>query len=237
MAKNTYTQPELREKLKEEIKQSDRGGRPGQWSARKSQLLAHEYEAQGGGYTGPKTDAQKHLDEWTEEEWTTRDGQPAERDGETHRYLPKEAWDKLTPAQRKATDRKKVEGSRQGKQYIANTEAAASARESAQEEKTVPGPTAAKKTATRPKAAHKAAAKPKAAARPKAADKPKAAARPKPAEKPKAAVKPKAADKPRAAGKPKNAGEPAAKRPAARGRKAPARANRTTSKSKTASTS
>ena len=38
-----YTEPELRARLKEEIKAGDRGGRPGQWSARKSQLLTSEY--------------------------------------------------------------------------------------------------------------------------------------------------------------------------------------------------
>ena len=32
--------PGSREEIKEDIKQSDKGGRPGQWSARKSQLLA-----------------------------------------------------------------------------------------------------------------------------------------------------------------------------------------------------
>ena len=40
-----YTDPELRERLKEEIMQSDKGGEPGHWSARKSQLLVREYEA------------------------------------------------------------------------------------------------------------------------------------------------------------------------------------------------
>lgn len=30
-----YTDPELREQVKEEVKQSDKGGKPGQWSARK----------------------------------------------------------------------------------------------------------------------------------------------------------------------------------------------------------
>ncbi len=29
--------------------QSDKGGKPGEWSARKSQLLVQEYEKQGGG--------------------------------------------------------------------------------------------------------------------------------------------------------------------------------------------
>ena len=43
-----YTHPELRERIKEEIKASDKGGKEGQWSARKSQLLTQEYEKQGG---------------------------------------------------------------------------------------------------------------------------------------------------------------------------------------------
>jgi len=45
-----YTHPELREHLKQEIKAGDNGGPPGQWSARKSQLLVQEYEQRGGGY-------------------------------------------------------------------------------------------------------------------------------------------------------------------------------------------
>jgi len=45
-----YTKPGLRKKLFEQIKASDKGGRPGQWSARKAQLLARKYKAAGGGY-------------------------------------------------------------------------------------------------------------------------------------------------------------------------------------------
>ena len=125
---HSYTDPELRQRIKDEIMKGDKGGKPGQWSARKSQLLAHEYEAQGGGYKGPKTESQKHLDEWTEQEWTTKDGKKAERNGETHRYLPKEAWEALSPEEKRATDRKKVEGSRKGEQYVENTEKAKAAR-------------------------------------------------------------------------------------------------------------
>jgi uncharacterized protein DUF6321/uncharacterized protein DUF5872 len=128
-----YTDPALRDRLKAEIMAGDKGGKPGQWSARKSQLLASEYKKAGGGYRngkGKKTEAQKDLDAWTDEAWTTADGQPAIRDGETRRYLPREAWDKLTPAQRKATDAKKRAGSKRGKQFVANTEAAAKARKS-----------------------------------------------------------------------------------------------------------
>jgi len=45
-----YTKPSLRKGLFNKIKAGSRGGRPGQWSARKSQLLAKEYKAAGGGY-------------------------------------------------------------------------------------------------------------------------------------------------------------------------------------------
>ena len=67
--KDTYTKPKLREKLKDEIMDSDKGGKPGQWSARKSQLLTQRYEEEGGGYKGDKTDAQKSLEDWTAEDW------------------------------------------------------------------------------------------------------------------------------------------------------------------------
>ena len=45
-----YTQPTLRKKLFSRIKAGDKGGRPGQWSARKAQLVAKKYKAAGGGY-------------------------------------------------------------------------------------------------------------------------------------------------------------------------------------------
>ena len=45
-----YTKPELRERLKNRIKAGSKGGKPGQWSARKAQMLAKRYKEQGGGY-------------------------------------------------------------------------------------------------------------------------------------------------------------------------------------------
>ena len=45
-----YTKPEMRKRLFERIKAGGKGGKPGQWSARKAQLLAKEYKASGGGY-------------------------------------------------------------------------------------------------------------------------------------------------------------------------------------------
>jgi len=130
----TYTDPALRDKLKAEVMAGDKGGKPDQWSARKSQLLAAEYKKAGGGYKatkGKKAEPQEHLDEWTDQKWKTADGEPAIRDGETARYLPEKAWDELTPAQKKATDAKKKAGSRQGRQFVPNTKAAKKARKEA----------------------------------------------------------------------------------------------------------
>lgn len=45
-----YTKPTLRKRLFEQIKAGSKGGAPGQWSARKAQLLASEYRKAGGGY-------------------------------------------------------------------------------------------------------------------------------------------------------------------------------------------
>tara|TARA_Y100000004_G_scaffold156348_1_gene181427 strand:+ start:766 stop:942 length:177 start_codon:yes stop_codon:yes gene_type:complete len=45
-----YTKPALRKRLFNEIKRSGKGGKPGQWSARKAQMLARRYKAAGGGY-------------------------------------------------------------------------------------------------------------------------------------------------------------------------------------------
>lgn len=124
-----YTDPELRERVKEEIKQSDKGGNPGQWSARKSQLLTQEYERRGGGYRGEKDEAQQNLERWTDEEWQTQEGgERARDDGETARYLPKKAWENMSDEEKRATEQKKREGSRKGEQYVANTEGAKEAR-------------------------------------------------------------------------------------------------------------
>jgi hypothetical protein len=46
-----YTKPAMRKRLFSRIKAGGKGGRPGQWSARKAQLLARKYKAAGGGYT------------------------------------------------------------------------------------------------------------------------------------------------------------------------------------------
>jgi len=45
-----YTKPTMRKRLFNKIKAGSKGGKPGQWSARKAQMLASEYKKAGGGY-------------------------------------------------------------------------------------------------------------------------------------------------------------------------------------------
>lgn len=45
-----YTKPGMRAALFKKIKAGSKGGDPGEWSARKAQLLAAEYKKKGGGY-------------------------------------------------------------------------------------------------------------------------------------------------------------------------------------------
>jgi hypothetical protein len=45
-----YTKPAMRKRLFNKIKGGSKGGRSGQWSARKAQMLARQYKAAGGGY-------------------------------------------------------------------------------------------------------------------------------------------------------------------------------------------
>ena len=45
-----YTKPTMRKRLFNSIKAGTKGGRAGQWSARKAQLLAARYKKAGGGY-------------------------------------------------------------------------------------------------------------------------------------------------------------------------------------------
>ena len=45
-----YTKPTMRKNLFNKIKRGGKGGKPGQWSASKAQMLAKQYKAKGGGY-------------------------------------------------------------------------------------------------------------------------------------------------------------------------------------------
>lgn len=115
-----YTKPGLRERLKNQIMAGSKGGKPGQWSARKAQLLAQAYKKSGGSYSGPKTSKQKSLSKWTKEEWGTKSGKPSTQGAKAtgERYLPKKARAALSSAEYARTSAAKRAGTRAGKQFV-----------------------------------------------------------------------------------------------------------------------
>jgi hypothetical protein len=123
---SNYSNPALRERLKKQVMASNKGGNPGQWSARKAQRLAQLYEQAGGGYSGPKSASQKSLSKWTKEDWGTKSGKPSTQGPKAtgERYLPKKAIQSLSTAEYRATSDKKRRGTRAGKQFVPNTPAA-----------------------------------------------------------------------------------------------------------------
>ncbi len=114
-----YTEPDLRREIKDELMKSDKGGEPGQWSARKSQMLVQVYERRGGGYREQKKDeAAQSLEAWTAQGWQTIEGSAdADDDGTMRRYLPAKVWAMLTDEQAKQAEQTKIESSEDGQQY------------------------------------------------------------------------------------------------------------------------
>jgi hypothetical protein len=49
-AAGNYTKPSMRENIFNKVKSGTKGGKAGQWSARKAQMVALEYKKAGGGY-------------------------------------------------------------------------------------------------------------------------------------------------------------------------------------------
>jgi UTP:GlnB (protein PII) uridylyltransferase len=122
-----YTKSALRERIKNRIMAGSKGGNPGQWSARKAQLLAQEYKKAGGGYSGSKTKAQSSLSKWTREEWGTKSGKPSTQGAKAtgERYLPKKARQALTKEEYARTSAAKRRGTKQGKQFVKQPKAIA----------------------------------------------------------------------------------------------------------------
>ena len=117
MAKETHrTDPKLWETVKAEVTEGDKGGKPGQWSARKAQLAVNEYKHEGGGYEGER-DPHNSLKEWGDEDWGTKSGEASGKTGE--RYLPKADREKLSPEDYKRTTAKKRADTKAGLQHSA----------------------------------------------------------------------------------------------------------------------
>ena len=110
------TDPKLWDDVKGEVVAGDKGGKPGQWSARKAQMAAAEYKKEGGGYKGEKS-KDNHLTQWTDEQWGTKSGEKSEDSGE--RYLPEKARAQLSASEYKRTSDKKRADTKKGKQFSA----------------------------------------------------------------------------------------------------------------------
>jgi hypothetical protein len=108
------TNPALWDKVKSSVTRGDKGGRPGQWSARKAQMAVSEYKKRGGGYAGKKT-GDNHLVQWTDEDWGTKSGRKSTKTGE--RYLPRKAREKLSDSEYQRTTRKKRADTAKGRQF------------------------------------------------------------------------------------------------------------------------
>ena len=113
MSEAKRTDPDLWETVKEEATRGDKGGEPGQWSARKAQMAVREYKRRGGGYDeeGGAAKEDTHLHEWTEEDWGTRSGEESGETGE--RYLPRRVRMLLTEDEYRRSTERKREGSGQ----------------------------------------------------------------------------------------------------------------------------
>ena len=64
-----------------------------------------------------KAKSQQSLSNWTKQKWGTKSGKPSAKSGE--RYLPAAAIKSLSPAEYAATTRAKREGTKAGKQHVA----------------------------------------------------------------------------------------------------------------------
>lgn len=115
------TNEELWKKVVAQVKAGGQGGDPGQWSARKAQLAGKIYREKGGKYSGEKTEAQKSLSKWTKEKWGTKSGKNSTLGSKPtgERYLPEKARKALTSKEYAATTKAKREGTKAGKQFVA----------------------------------------------------------------------------------------------------------------------
>lgn len=97
----------------------------GKHSARAMQLAVKYYKQMGGRYGGAKSSSNK-LSKWSKQDWGyVSKGDEKKPKSQRGRYLPKSVRTSLTDAQKRATNRKKKEASKKGKQYASYSKAIA----------------------------------------------------------------------------------------------------------------
>ena len=116
MASAAKTKPKLWDRVVPQVKAGSKGGRPGQWSARKAQLATQLYKKRGGGYVGGKK-ASNSLSKWSKQKWgyVTKGDEKKPR-AKRGRYLPESVRKGLSKSQKASTNRAKRAASKAGKQ-------------------------------------------------------------------------------------------------------------------------
>jgi hypothetical protein len=116
------TNPLLWKKIVSQVKSSNKGGKPGQWSARKAQIAVKSYKKRGGRYSGKRSKSNS-LHRWTKQKWRTRSGKPSimgpKATGE--RYLPVKVIRKTSRKDYDRSSRLKRRSIKRGKQYSRQT--------------------------------------------------------------------------------------------------------------------
>tara|TARA_R100000995_G_C3447160_1_gene106258 strand:+ start:357 stop:749 length:393 start_codon:yes stop_codon:yes gene_type:complete len=98
------------------VKSGSKGGRPGQWSARKAQLATARYKKAGGGYKGKKSSSNK-LSKWSKQKWDyVSKGDEKKPRKKRGRYLPESVRKSLSSSEKASTNKKKRAASAKGKQ-------------------------------------------------------------------------------------------------------------------------
>tara|TARA_R100000734_G_C3313594_1_gene104925 strand:+ start:303 stop:698 length:396 start_codon:yes stop_codon:yes gene_type:complete len=116
MASAKKTKPSLWKRIVASVKASNKGGRSGQWSARKAQLATARYKKAGGGYRGAKS-SDNSLSKWTKQKWDyvskSDKKKPKSKRG---RYLPESVRKSLSKSEKASTNKRKRAATKRGKQ-------------------------------------------------------------------------------------------------------------------------
>ena len=116
MATAVKTKPKLWKRIVASVKSGSKGGRPGQWSARKAQIATARYKKAGGGYRGKKSSSNK-LTKWSKQKWDyVSKGDKKKPRAKRGRYLPESVRKSLSKSEKAATNRAKRAATRKGKQ-------------------------------------------------------------------------------------------------------------------------
>ena len=110
--------PRLWKKIVHTLRKGKKGGKPGQWSARKAQLAVAEYKKRGGKYVG-KPSKNNSLRKWTRQKWRTKSGKNSimGKGASGERYLPTKTIQMMSNAEYNRSTRKKIRDTKRGIQF------------------------------------------------------------------------------------------------------------------------